>query len=114
MEAAGEGLESGKHSASLQKGSAGVLHGNRTFILQDDNGQITETHSISAGLDYPGVGPGHAWLQEIGRAEYVGITDTVSYTHLDVYKRQGLYFQGPVYDAAWGLPQRTAAYDWLP
>ena len=75
VEAAGEGLESGRHSASLQKGSAGVLHGNRTFILQDDNGQITETHSISAGLDYPGVGPEHAWLQEIGRAEYVGITD---------------------------------------
>src|SRR3989344_1023717 len=60
---------------AVQKGSAGVLHGNRTFILQDDNGQITETHSISAGLDYPGVGPEHAWLQEIGRAEYVGITD---------------------------------------
>jgi tryptophan synthase beta chain len=57
------------------KGSSGVLHGNRTFILQDENGQITETHSISAGLDYPGVGPEHAWLQEIGRAEYVGITD---------------------------------------
>ena len=75
VEAAGEGLDSGRHSASLQKGSAGVLHGNRTFILQDDNGQITETHSISAGLDYPGVGPEHAWLQEIGRAEYVGITD---------------------------------------
>ena len=76
VEAAGEGLESGKHSASLQKGSSGVLHGNRTFILQDDNGQILETHSISAGLDYPGVGPEHAWLQEIGRAQYVGITDT--------------------------------------
>ncbi len=75
VEAAGEGLDSGKHSASLQRGSAGVLHGNRTFILQDENGQITETHSISAGLDYPGVGPEHAWLQEIGRAEYVGITD---------------------------------------
>ena len=76
VEAAGEGLESGKHSASLQKGSSGVLHGNRTFILQDENGQITETHSVSAGLDYPGVGPEHAWLQEIGRAQYVGITDT--------------------------------------
>ncbi|CAM4070803.1 tryptophan synthase subunit beta [Comamonas aquatilis] len=75
VEAAGEGLESGKHSASLQKGSSGVLHGNRTFILQDENGQITETHSISAGLDYPGVGPEHAWLQELGRAQYVGITD---------------------------------------
>ena len=75
VEAAGEGLESGKHSASLQKGSPGVLHGNRTYILQDDNGQITETHSVSAGLDYPGVGPEHAWLKDSGRAEYVGVTD---------------------------------------
>lgn len=75
VEAAGEGLDSGKHSASLQRGSPGVLHGNRTYILQDDNGQITETHSVSAGLDYPGVGPEHAWLKDIGRAEYVGITD---------------------------------------
>ncbi len=75
VEAAGEGLESGKHSASLQRGSAGVLHGNRTYILQDENGQITETHSVSAGLDYPGVGPEHALLKDIGRAEYVGITD---------------------------------------
>jgi len=76
VEAAGEGLDSGKHSASLQKGSPGVLHGNRTYVLQDDNGQVTETHSISAGLDYPGVGPEHAFLKDIGRAEYVGITDT--------------------------------------
>ncbi|WP_342129484.1 tryptophan synthase subunit beta [Hydrogenophaga sp. OTU3427] len=76
VEAAGEGLDSGKHSASLQLGSPGVLHGNRTYILQDENGQITETHSVSAGLDYPGVGPEHAWLKDIGRAEYVGITDT--------------------------------------
>ncbi len=76
VEAAGEGLDSGKHSASLQRGSAGVLHGNRTYVLQDDNGQVTETHSISAGLDYPGVGPEHAFLKDIGRAEYVGITDT--------------------------------------
>jgi tryptophan synthase beta chain len=75
VEAAGEGLESGKHSASLQRGSPGVLHGNRTYILQDPNGQIIETHSVSAGLDYPGVGPEHAWLKDIGRAEYVGITD---------------------------------------
>ncbi len=75
VEAAGEGLDSGKHSASLERGSPGVLHGNRTYILQDDNGQITETHSVSAGLDYPGVGPEHAWLKDIGRAEYVGITD---------------------------------------
>ncbi|MDR2129299.1 MAG: tryptophan synthase subunit beta [Burkholderiaceae bacterium] len=75
VEAAGLGLDSGKHAASLQRGSPGVLHGNRTYVLQDDNGQITETHSISAGLDYPGVGPEHAWLKDTGRAQYVGITD---------------------------------------
>ncbi len=75
VEAAGEGLDTLKHSASLQLGKPGVLHGNRTYILQDANGQITETHSVSAGLDYPGVGPEHAYLKDIGRAEYVGITD---------------------------------------
>jgi tryptophan synthase beta chain len=75
VEAAGQGLQSGKHAASLSAGSPGVLHGNRTYLLQDDNGQITETHSISAGLDYPGVGPEHAYLKDIGRAEYVGIED---------------------------------------
>jgi tryptophan synthase beta chain len=75
VEAAGLGLNSGKHAASLSAGSPGVLHGNRTYLLQDENGQITETHSISAGLDYPGVGPEHAYLKDIGRAEYVGITD---------------------------------------
>ena len=76
VEAAGRGLDSGKHSASLLRGSPGVLHGNRTYVLQDENGQITDTHSISAGLDYPGVGPEHAYLKDSGRAEYVGITDT--------------------------------------
>ena len=76
VEAAGEGLDSGKHSASLQRGLPGVLHGNRTYVLQNEDGQVTETHSISAGLDYPGVGPEHAFLKDIGRAEYVGITDT--------------------------------------
>jgi tryptophan synthase beta chain len=75
VEAAGLGLDSGKHSASLTAGSPGVLHGNRTYLLQDANGQITETHSISAGLDYPGVGPEHAYLKDIGRAEYVAIKD---------------------------------------
>jgi len=75
VEAAGHGLDSGKHAASLSAGSPGVLHGNRTYLLQDANGQIIETHSISAGLDYPGVGPEHAYLKDIGRAEYVGITD---------------------------------------
>ena len=75
VEAAGQGLASGKHSASLCAGTPGVLHGNRTYLLHDENGQITETHSISAGLDYPGVGPEHAYLKDIGRAEYVSITD---------------------------------------
>jgi tryptophan synthase beta chain len=75
VEAAGLGLDSGKHAASISAGSPGVLHGNRTYLLQDDNGQIIETHSVSAGLDYPGVGPEHAYLHDIGRAEYVGITD---------------------------------------
>jgi len=75
VEAAGEGLDGNKHAASLTKGYPGVLHGNRTYLLQDENGQIIETHSVSAGLDYPGVGPEHAYLKDIGRAEYVSITD---------------------------------------
>jgi tryptophan synthase beta chain len=75
VEAAGEGLDSGKHAASLTAGFPGVLHGNRTYLLQDANGQIIETHSVSAGLDYPGVGPEHAWLKDSLRAEYVSITD---------------------------------------
>jgi tryptophan synthase beta chain len=75
VEAAGHGLESGKHAATLTAGRPGVLHGNRTYLLQDDHGQIIETHSISAGLDYPGVGPEHAWLKDDGRAEYVSVTD---------------------------------------
>jgi len=75
VEAGGLGIDSGKHSASLTRGVPGVLHGNRTYLLQDANGQITETHSISAGLDYPGVGPEHSYLKDIGRAEYVSITD---------------------------------------
>jgi tryptophan synthase beta chain len=74
-EAAGEGLASGRHAASLSAGRPGVLHGNRTYVLCDDDGQIIETHSVSAGLDYPGVGPEHAFLKECGRAEYVGVTD---------------------------------------
>src|SRR4051794_10051704 len=75
VEAAGEGIATGRHAASISAGSPGVLHGNRTYLLQDDNGQIVETHSISAGLDYPGVGPEHAYLNDIGRAEYVSVTD---------------------------------------
>jgi tryptophan synthase beta chain len=75
VEAGGEGLASGRHAASLTGGRPGVLHGNRTYLLQDENGQIIETHSVSAGLDYPGVGPEHAWLKDTGRAEYVVIDD---------------------------------------
>jgi tryptophan synthase beta chain len=75
VEAAGEGLDTDKHAASLTKGYPGVLHGNRTYLLQDENGQIIDTHSVSAGLDYPGVGPEHAYLKDSGRAQYVSITD---------------------------------------
>ncbi len=75
VEAAGKGVDTDQHAATLMKGSPGVLHGNRTYLIQDENGQIIETHSISAGLDYPGVGPEHAWLKDIGRAEYVAVTD---------------------------------------
>jgi len=75
VEAAGEGIATGKHAASLSAGKVGVLHGNRTYVMQDENGQIQETHSVSAGLDYPGVGPEHAWLKDSGRASYVGVTD---------------------------------------
>ena len=74
-EAAGDGIESGRHAASLAAGRPGVLHGNRTYLLCDDDGQIIETHSISAGLDYPGVGPEHSFLKDTGRAEYIGVTD---------------------------------------
>ena len=76
VEAGGEGLASGRHAASLSAGAPGVLHGNRTYLLQDAGGQIIETHSVSAGLDYPGVGPEHAWLKDLGRAEYVAVTDS--------------------------------------
>ena len=75
VEAAGLGLSTGKHAAPLNAGTPGVLHGNRTYLMQDENGQIIETHSISAGLDYPGVGPAHSWLKVSGRAEYVPVTD---------------------------------------
>jgi len=74
-EAAGDGIETGRHASSLVAGRPGVLHGNRTYVLADDDGQITETHSVSAGLDYPGVGPEHAFLKDSGRATYVGVTD---------------------------------------
>jgi len=75
VEAAGHGIESGKHAASLTGGKPGVLHGNRTYLLQDDDGQILDAHSISAGLDYPGIGPEHSWLNDSGRVEYVSVRD---------------------------------------
>jgi tryptophan synthase beta chain len=75
VEAAGDGVETGRHSAPLSAGRIGVLHGNRTYLMTDNDGQIIETHSISAGLDYPGVGPEHSWLKDIGRVNYVAITD---------------------------------------
>ena len=76
VEAGGLGVESGKHAASLTGGNPGVLHGNRTYLLQNEDGQIIDAHSISAGLDYPGIGPEHAWLYDQGRVEYVSVTDT--------------------------------------
>ena len=75
VEAAGHGIASGEHAAALSAGRPGVLHGSRSYLLQDDDGQVIEAHSISAGLDYPGVGPEHAWLKDVGRVEYVAISD---------------------------------------
>jgi tryptophan synthase beta chain len=75
VEAAGDGVDTPKHAASIERGRPGVLHGARTYVLQDEDGQTTESHSISAGLDYPGVGPEHAWLADIGRAQYIPATD---------------------------------------
>ena len=83
VEAAGEGMETGRHAAAINGGRPGVLHGNMTYLLQDDEGQITEAHSISAGLDYPGIGPEHSWLHDVGRASYLTATDTES---LDAFK----------------------------
>jgi tryptophan synthase beta chain len=75
VEAGGKGLETGQHAAPLSAGTPGVLHGNRTYLMQDEHGQILDTHSVSAGLDYPGVGPEHSWLKDIGRVQYVAAND---------------------------------------
>ena len=75
VEAGGRGIETGEHSATLSAGDVGVLHGSMSYLLQDEDGQVHEAHSISAGLDYPGVGPEHSWLKDTGRAEYVSVTD---------------------------------------
>ena len=80
VEAAGDGVETGRHSAPLSAGRIGVLHGNRTYLMADDDGQILETHSISAGLDYPGVGPEHSFLKDMDRVQYVGVTDKQALT----------------------------------
>jgi tryptophan synthase beta chain len=76
VEAGGDGIDTGRHAAPLSAGIPGVLHGNRTYLMEDEDGQIIETHSVSAGLDYPGVGPEHAWLKDIGRVEYVAANDS--------------------------------------
>jgi tryptophan synthase beta chain len=88
VEAAGKGIETGAHAASLSAGAPGVLHGNRTYLLQNEDGQITEAHSISAGLDYPGIGPEHAWLHDVGRVEYVSATDQEALDAFQLCSRQ--------------------------
>jgi len=88
VEAGGHGIETGMHAASLNGGLPGVLHGNRTYLLQDDDGQIHDAHSISAGLDYPGIGPEHAWLHDLGRVEYVAITDDEALQAFQLCSRQ--------------------------
>jgi tryptophan synthase beta chain len=90
-EAAGDGIDTPKHAATLERGRPGVLHGAKTYVLQDEDGQTIESHSISAGLDYPGVGPEHAWLRDSGRAEYLGITDTEAMQALlDLSRTEGI------------------------
>ena len=103
VEAAGRGLESGAHAASITGGRPGVLHGNKTYLLQDRHGQITEAHSISAGLDYPGIGPEHSWLHEIGRVQYVGATDDEALEAFQLCsKLEGII---PALESAHGLAQ---------
>jgi tryptophan synthase beta chain len=112
VEAAGHGLASGKHAASLTMGRPGVLHGNRTYLLQDANGQIIETHSISAGLDYPGVGPEHAWLKDSGRAEYVTVTDDEALAAFhDLCRNEGII---PALESSHALAYATRLAPTLP
>ena len=103
VEAAGRGVETGLHAASLTGGSPGVLHGNRTYLLQDEHGQIADAHSISAGLDYPGIGPEHAYLHDMGRAEYVSATDTEALEHFQLCaKLEGIL---PALEPSHALPR---------
>ncbi|HBU43673.1 MAG TPA: tryptophan synthase subunit beta, partial [Microbacterium sp.] len=87
VEAAGDGVDTPRHAASIERGTPGILHGAKTFVLQDEDGQTVESHSISAGLDYPGVGPEHAWLADIGRAHYIPATDTEAMEALRLLSR---------------------------
>ncbi len=105
VEAAGEGLETGRHAAPLTAGRPGVLHGNRTYLMTDDNGQILATHSISAGLDYPGVGPEHAWLKDTGRASYVAATDEAALAAFhDLTRTEGIM---PALESSHALAQAS-------
>jgi tryptophan synthase beta chain len=87
VEAAGDGVDTPRHAASIERGTSGILHGAKTYVLQDEDGQTVESHSISAGLDYPGVGPEHAWLADIGRAHYIPATDTEAMEALRLLSR---------------------------
>ena len=112
VEAAGEGIATGRHSASLTAGRPGVLHGNRTYLLQDDDGQIMATHSISAGLDYPGVGPEHAWLKDSSRAQYVSVTDAEALAAFhDCCRIEGII---PALESAHALAHATRIAPTLP
>ena len=112
VEAGGKGLETGEHAASLTGGRPGVLHGNRTYLLQDEEGQITEAHSISAGLDYPGIGPEHSWLKEQGRVEYVSATDNEALTAFQLLcKLEGII---PALEPAHALAHVTKLAPTLP
>ena len=103
VEAAGRGLDTQEHAASINRGAPGVLHGNKTYLLQDGDGQITEAHSISAGLDYPGIGPEHSWLHEIGRVTYVGIDDQEALDAFQICSRlEGII---PALESAHGVAQ---------
>jgi tryptophan synthase beta chain len=112
VEAGGKGVQTGEHAASLTGGRPGVLHGNRTYLLQDKEGQITEAHSISAGLDYPGIGPEHSWLKEQGRVEYVSATDNEALTAFQLLcKLEGII---PALEPAHALAHVTKLAPTLP
>jgi len=112
VEAAGHGVETGQHAASLTGGRPGILHGNKTYLLQDDDGQITEAHSISAGLDYPGIGPEHSWLHESGRVQYVPVTDDQALEAFQLCcKLEGIIPALESAHALAALPKKTAEYD---